>query len=574
MSYVVAAPDYLAAAATDLANIGSTITEANVAAAAPTSQVLAAGADEVSAAVASLFSGHAQAYQALSAQVRLFHQQFVQAMTAAQTAYASTEAASALPLQGVAQELQSVIAAPAQTLLGGTSFGGLNSLLSGGLPNLNLGGLSGLLSGGLPNINLGGLNSLLSGGLPNLNLGGLPNLLSGGLPNLNLGGLNGLVSGALSKLNLGNLNGLLTGGLSNLNLGGIQNIPYNLFADVVNIPYYESLALKEYAFALGPAGQVGGVAGWIPPGATLANGGVKIVNGQPYYALGGTGSWYMESIGNTWGWDDGNWPQVDALFHVLLPFQFTESAAVNFQTFAQAELIPGSHLDNEFSAGNPFGYLGGWIDGHTPISQLIHGTTFPTSLTDTVGGNSSTGVINVGPPGTEHTGIWAGQPAQLHPGATLQAIGANLTASPAQNPIMGPNGPGVLTDAIALGTDLNTSFNPFVTGSYIYWGAPVDYSIPAAIGGTIQNVTGIPNQFPLINHGGEPLSGYTTGPSSLLTGLPEGGRYLKDGLLGYLNPAIYGQAIANDIAGLSNPAALLGNLPLVGYLVDPTTLFH
>src|SRR3954468_1801765 len=61
----------------------------------------------------------------------------------------------------------------------------------------------------------------------------------------------------------------------------IANIPLNLAITLANIPYYESLALQEYAYALGPGGQTGGVPGWIPPGATVENGGVKIVNGQP-----------------------------------------------------------------------------------------------------------------------------------------------------------------------------------------------------------------------------------------------------------------------------------------------------
>ena len=49
MSYVFATPEYLAAAATDLSNIGSMISSANAAAVAPTASVLAPGADEVSA---------------------------------------------------------------------------------------------------------------------------------------------------------------------------------------------------------------------------------------------------------------------------------------------------------------------------------------------------------------------------------------------------------------------------------------------------------------------------------------------------------------------------------------------
>ena len=48
----------------------------------------------------------------------------------------------------------------------------------------------------------------------------------------------------------------------------IANIPVNLVITMANIPYYESLALQEYAYALGPAGTTGGVPGWIPPGTT------------------------------------------------------------------------------------------------------------------------------------------------------------------------------------------------------------------------------------------------------------------------------------------------------------------
>jgi len=71
-SFVIAAPEFVAAAADDLANIGSSIRVANASALAPTSSVLAAGGDEVSTAIAALFSSHAQAYHALSAQAASF----------------------------------------------------------------------------------------------------------------------------------------------------------------------------------------------------------------------------------------------------------------------------------------------------------------------------------------------------------------------------------------------------------------------------------------------------------------------------------------------------------------------
>ncbi len=112
MSFLFAQPEMLGAAATDLASIGSAISTANAAAAAATTRVLAAGADEVSAAVAALFSGHAQTYQALSTQAAAFHQQIVQTLTSTAGAYASAEAAN------VEQQLLGAINAPTMALLG------------------------------------------------------------------------------------------------------------------------------------------------------------------------------------------------------------------------------------------------------------------------------------------------------------------------------------------------------------------------------------------------------------------------------------------------------------------------
>ena len=77
MSYVIAATDMLATAAADVAGIGSSLSAANSVAAAPTTAVVAAAEDEVSAAIASLFSSHGQAFQTLSAQAGAFHAQFV-----------------------------------------------------------------------------------------------------------------------------------------------------------------------------------------------------------------------------------------------------------------------------------------------------------------------------------------------------------------------------------------------------------------------------------------------------------------------------------------------------------------
>lgn len=116
MSYVIATPEMMATAAFDLARIGSQVSAASAVAAMPTTEVVAACADEVSAVVASLFARHAQAYQALSLQATAFHQQFVQALTGAGGAYAAAEAVNAAVAQSVQQDVLNVINAPTQAL--------------------------------------------------------------------------------------------------------------------------------------------------------------------------------------------------------------------------------------------------------------------------------------------------------------------------------------------------------------------------------------------------------------------------------------------------------------------------
>ncbi|BCI85865.1 hypothetical protein NIIDMKKI_10710 [Mycobacterium kansasii] len=123
MSFVVAVPEFLAVAASDLADIASAVVAANTAAAAPTAGVLAAGADEVSAAIAAVFAEHATGYQTLSAQAAEFHRQFVQLLDASAGHYALAEAANASPLQLLEQQFLDVINAPTTLLLGRALIG-------------------------------------------------------------------------------------------------------------------------------------------------------------------------------------------------------------------------------------------------------------------------------------------------------------------------------------------------------------------------------------------------------------------------------------------------------------------
>ncbi|WP_191499878.1 PE family protein, partial [Mycobacterium simulans] len=139
MSFVIANPELLAAAATDLAGIRSAISAASAAAAGPTVQLSAAASDEVSLAISAVFGQHGQAYQALSAQTTAFHDQFTRALSNAGSSYALAEAAAATPLQ----TLLDAINAPTHLLLGRPLIGdGANGTAVS--PN---GGAGGLLFG-------------------------------------------------------------------------------------------------------------------------------------------------------------------------------------------------------------------------------------------------------------------------------------------------------------------------------------------------------------------------------------------------------------------------------------------
>ena len=114
MSYLVVGPQRVGVAAADLVRLESVIGAANATARASTTQLLAAAEDEVSAAVASLWDAHGQAYQAISAQAAKFHQQFVQAISAGAGAYTAAEATNA----SLVKTALDVINAPTNALLG------------------------------------------------------------------------------------------------------------------------------------------------------------------------------------------------------------------------------------------------------------------------------------------------------------------------------------------------------------------------------------------------------------------------------------------------------------------------
>ncbi|HME77516.1 MAG TPA: PE family protein [Mycobacterium sp.] len=96
MSFVTTQPEMLTEAAANLQGIGSAISNQNAAAAASTTGVVPAAADEVSALTAAQFALHAQVYQAVSAQAAAIHQMFATTLGTSAGSYAATEAANAI----------------------------------------------------------------------------------------------------------------------------------------------------------------------------------------------------------------------------------------------------------------------------------------------------------------------------------------------------------------------------------------------------------------------------------------------------------------------------------------------
>lgn len=96
MSFVTTQPEALTAAAANLQTIGSALAAQNAAAAAPTTGVTPAAADEVSALQATQFTAYGNLYQQISAQATAIHEAFVNTLGLSAGSYGETEAANSV----------------------------------------------------------------------------------------------------------------------------------------------------------------------------------------------------------------------------------------------------------------------------------------------------------------------------------------------------------------------------------------------------------------------------------------------------------------------------------------------
>src|ERR1700752_3248302 len=94
MSFVTALPAMLASRAGDLQSMGAAVAAGNTAASAPTTGVVPAAADEVSALTAAHFAAQGLLYQELSAQATAIHELFCSTLATSAGSYAAAEAAN------------------------------------------------------------------------------------------------------------------------------------------------------------------------------------------------------------------------------------------------------------------------------------------------------------------------------------------------------------------------------------------------------------------------------------------------------------------------------------------------
>src|SRR5262249_21943466 len=131
-SFLIATPQALTVASSDLSGIGEAISQATAMAAPSTTGLLPAALDGGTHAISQAFGRLGQDFQARSAQSAAFHAEFVRLMSAGAGAYAAAEATNASPLASLEDLLSPVKLATGRPLFGDGANAVANSGLNGG----------------------------------------------------------------------------------------------------------------------------------------------------------------------------------------------------------------------------------------------------------------------------------------------------------------------------------------------------------------------------------------------------------------------------------------------------------
>jgi hypothetical protein len=463
-------PELLESAAADLKSIGSALDAAHAAAAVPTTGIVAAGADEVSAAVAALFSGHGQQFQVLSAQASAFQQQFVQTLSSAAGSYLSTEAANASPLQVVVQDAQSLAAfSPVQNLLGRPLIGN-GTAGTAASPN---GGAGGLLWGNGGTGYSEPASSGLAGGA-----GGAAGLIGNG----GAGGTggNGAAGGA------GGQGGLLwgtggTGGQGGANAIGGAGGSANLFG----------------AGGTGGNGGVTGAGGFGGPGGS---GGLLFGNAGAFGQVGAgvtggnTAPLQINAVTEPVTYISVNGgPGVPVLVDTGSSGLVTPLKDVGGLPGLLKLGLPVGVGNGAYSGGLTYFYLkfdatlnfgNGIVTGATPVDVVV--ASFPGSFSNFVSPDGATGILGIGAnaSGPNTISPLTALPGNLNHGVLINEQGGYLQFG--NNPL--PAGPSTLGAPVSsLKVSVNGGTPQDVPGAFIDSGG-VYGTIPTSVVGNIGSV--------------------------------------------------------------------------------------
>jgi PE family/PPE-SVP subfamily C-terminal region len=205
MSFVTTAPAAISAAATQLEGVGSSFAAESAGAAAPTTAISPAAADEVSILQSGVFSTYGQLYQTVSAQAQSVHQQFVNTLQQSSGSYQETEGANqaGAAASSLANSGSSAAAQPAQGTITDlinsvTSFftTGPLSILNNNAVGVPLDEIGNFTSGYSDLIGMGGgglLTALAGPSTASADLGGLGSGLVGDVgPAAAVGGVSGI----------------------------------------------------------------------------------------------------------------------------------------------------------------------------------------------------------------------------------------------------------------------------------------------------------------------------------------------------------------------------------------------
>jgi hypothetical protein len=117
MSFVTTQPEALTYAAGRLESLGSSMAAESAAAAAPTTGMIPAAAEEVSALQAAIFGAYGSLYQSINAQAATIHELFVQTLGTCAGLYAATESVnSATTLSPMSAQISGLLSSAASAV--------------------------------------------------------------------------------------------------------------------------------------------------------------------------------------------------------------------------------------------------------------------------------------------------------------------------------------------------------------------------------------------------------------------------------------------------------------------------